>query len=305
MKWVQAAAFGALLVGDGGCSDALNKFTTDSTAPVLKIAAGSMDAEPDLTLAREAAPGNIKTVDGFLMASPENPDLLELVAQSYTQYAFGFLEDDLEAMPPDDSPARQLLVGRCTGLYDRANAIALRLVALSDKGFAASMKGDNATVERALAKRKRRDAPGLYWAGLSLASAINLHRDDMDRVAELPRAIALLERSHQLDPSYFHHGAALALGVVYASQGKAVGGDPEKAKRYFDEAITASDGKYLMAKVLMARFYATQLQDRTLFEATLKSVLATPSSVWPEQRLANELARRRAARYLTQVEDLF
>jgi hypothetical protein len=34
-------------------------------------------------------------------------------------------------------------------------------------------------------------------------------------------------------------------------------------------------------------------------------VLATPGDVWPEQRLANELAHRRAARYLAAADDLF
>jgi hypothetical protein len=60
-----------------------------------------------------------------------------------------------------------------------------------------------------------------------------------------------------------------------------------------------------MGKVLYARYYATVVQDRDLYVRTLKEVLATPGSIWPEQRLANELARRRAARYLAQVDELF
>ncbi|MSP59130.1 MAG: hypothetical protein EXR72_02115 [Myxococcales bacterium] len=289
----------------GGCSDFLNKFTTDSTAPVLKIASRSMDAESDTTFAREAAPGSLKTVDGFLMASPENPDLLEIVSQGYTQYAFGFLEDDLEMLPEGDSPQRQALIDRATGIYDRAHQFALRLVKLSDENFPKALQADTATLEQALTNLKPPSAPGLFWAGLSMGSAINLHRDDMDRVADLPRAIALLERAHQLNADYFNHGAAMSLGVVYASQGKAVGGNPDKAKVYFDEVITATKGRYLMAQVLYARFYATVTQDRELFVKTLTTVLATPPSVWPEQRLANELAHRRAARYLKQVDDLF
>ncbi len=305
MKRILALAASTLLVGSAGCTNFLNKFTVNSTAPVLKIAAASMDAESDVTLAREAAPGSIKTIDGFLCASPENPDLLELVAQSYAQFTFGFLEDDLERMPLDETPARKALVDRCTGMYDRAEGIALRLVALDREDFPQQVKADEATLEKGLARLRPRSAPGLFWAGLSLGSGINLHRDDMDRVADLPRAIAMLERSHALDPTYFNHGAAMALGVVYASQGAAVGGDPKKAKAYFDEVIQGTGGKYLMAKVMLARFYATQIQDRALFESTLKEVLATPASVWPAQRLANELAHRRAERYLRQVEDLF
>jgi hypothetical protein len=147
--------------------------------------------------------------------------------------------------------------------------------------------------------------PGLNWAGLGLASAINLHRDDIERVADLPKAVALLERAHELDRSYYNYNSALSLAVIHSSQAKAVGGDPDRARQLFDEVIQGTGGRYLMAKVLFARYYATVTLDRALFDKTLKEVLATPGSVWPEQRLANELAHRRAARYLAAAEDLF
>ena len=40
-------------------------------------------------------------------------------------------------------------------------------------------------------------------------------------------------------------------------------------------------------------------------DAQLKQVLETPPSVWPEQRLANEVAHRRARRYLSHEKELF
>ena len=64
-------------------------------------------------------------------------------------------------------------------------------------------------------------------------------------------------------------------------------------------------GKYLMPKVMYARFYAVITQDRPLFEKTLKEVIAAPHDLWPEQRLPNELAKKRAQRYLAHAEDYF
>src|SRR3954449_12045591 len=100
------APLGALCLSLAGCGELMIKMTVDSTAPVLKRASASFDAESDVTLAREALPGNLKTIDGFLAVRPAQPDLLELTALAYVQYAFGFLEDDLEALPPGDSPRR-------------------------------------------------------------------------------------------------------------------------------------------------------------------------------------------------------
>jgi len=289
-----------------GCSEFMLNMTVDSTAPVLKRASASFDAESDVQLAREALPGNLKTIDGFLAARPEQSDLLELTALGYVQYAFGFLEDDLEALPAGDSARRRELVQRCTDLYDRAYDIGLRQVAL-DRPEVRSIarEGKLEALFPALKKTDKDSVPGLNWAGLALASAINLHRDDIERVAELPKALALLERAYELDRSYYNYNAALSMAVVFSSQARAVGGDPDRARKLFDEVIRQTGGKYLMAKVLFARYYATVTLDRPLFEKTLKEVLATPGSVWPEQRLANELARRRAARYLAQADDLF
>jgi len=45
--------------------------------------------------------------------------------------------------------------------------------------------------------------------------------------------------------------------------------------------------------------------DKRALLAQLKQVLETPPSVWPEQRLANEVAHRRARRYLSHEKELF
>jgi hypothetical protein len=299
---VRAALLCLLLAG---CGDFMLNMTVDSTAPVMKRASASFDAESDIALAREALPGNLKTVDGFLAARPENPDLLEMTALGYVQYAFGFLEDDLEAMPPDD-PHRRALVARCTDLYDRAYDIGLRHVALDRSEVRDIARTGRLDALAPSLKKVGKDAvPGLNWAGVGLASAINLHRDDIARVADLPKAVALLERAYELDRSYYNYNSGLSLAVIYASQAKAVGGDPDRARVLFEEVIKQTHGRYLMAQVLYARYYATVTLDRALFEKTLKEVLATPGSVWPEQRLANELALRRASRYLALADDLF
>jgi hypothetical protein len=60
-----------------------------------------------------------------------------------------------------------------------------------------------------------------------------------------------------------------------------------------------------MTKVMFARTYAVVIQDRPLFESTLKGVLAAPADIYPEQRLANEIAKRRAKRYLDHAEEYF
>jgi hypothetical protein len=272
---------------------------------MFKIAGHSLDMESDLELAREAAPGLIKTVDGLVLVSPENRTLLELSAQAYCSYAFGFLEDDLEALPQGD-PREDGLRTRAAALYHRCQDYGARLLQLTASTFPDALHHDAATLAAAVAKvQDRDDVPGLFWTGLGLASEINLRRDDTDLLAELPKAEVLLQRSIALDETYYNGGAHLALGLLYASQPRAIGGDPEKGRRELERAIVLTGGKFLLHRVMLARAYAVAVQDRPLYEKTLVDVYATRADVMPEQRLANEIARRKAQRYLKQAGDLF
>jgi tetratricopeptide (TPR) repeat protein len=300
-------ALGLALVPLLGLGCNMNEFSVNLTAPVLHEASKAFAMENDLQFAREAAPGNLVTLVGFLYSAPNNRYLLETCAQGFAEYAFGFLEDDLEQLPDDDKheAQRKLLTQRATDLYDRALGFSLRLIATDDKHFDAAFKKDVTATEAEAKKLDKDSVAGLMFGGMSLASAINLNRNDVARVVDLPKAIAMIKRAHELDPKFDNASAAMLLGVVYSSQGKAMGGNPELAKKFFDEAIAATGGKYLLVKVMMARFYAVVIQDRALFDKTMKDVLAAPSDIWPEQRLANELAKRRAKRYLDHAEDYF
>lgn len=305
MNRLSLVAVVSIIVGGSGCD--LKAFTVSTTAPVLKVASDSFPQESDPEFAREAAPAQIKTVEGFLQSAPKNRDLLQVLAQGYVEYGFGFLEDDLESLPDDTKhqAERDTLSARATDMYDRALGYAIRLLETDDKHFGEMFHKDVASAEAEAKKLDKDDAPGLLFAGLALASSINLNRNDLSRVVELPKAIALIKRSHELNPKFYNAGAAMTLGVIYCSQGKAIGGDPDLGKKYFDEAIHATDGKYLMTKVMFAKYYAVITQDRPLFESTLKNVLAAPADIMPSMRLPNALAKRRAARYLAHADDYF
>jgi hypothetical protein len=47
------------------------------------------------------------------------------------------------------------------------------------------------------------------------------------------------------------------------------------------------------------------MQDKEMFRDQLVQVLQTDPAIWPEQRLANEIAHRRAKRYLKLEKEFF
>jgi hypothetical protein len=298
---VALVALAGAVSAAAGCN--MTKFTADQTSNVIKVAAPSLNMESDVQLARDAAPGQLKTVEGFWLASPDNPTYTRILAQGYCEYAFGFLQDDIETaeMNQQDDIAAPIRA-RATGLYLRCMNYGLRLLG---KDWDKAINGDLAAFEKKVNGAGRGKVPGMFFTALGLASAINLNRDDIEMVAYLPKAKLLFERVAKLDEKYYNAGAHMALGMLNTAQGDAIGGNTLEGKKHFDRAIELTGGKFLMVKVLYAYNYGVVTGNQKFFHDTLVEVLNTSPAIFPEQRLANELAHLRAKRYLSHEKEWF
>ena len=289
------------LIASTGCN--MVKLTANTTANVLEVAAPGLQQESDPQLAREAAPGQLKTVEGFYMASPGNRKIIKILAKGYCEYAFGFLQDDIETLEMNNKPAEAAPIAkRATGLFLRCMNYGLKLLGSS---WDEALRGDLATWEKKVNGAGSDDVTGMFFTALGLASAINLNRDNIDMVAYLPKARMLFERVLKLDEKYFNGGAHMAMGMLLTSQGDAIGGNSAQGRKHFERAIEITGGKYLMPKVLFALNYGVVTGNQKFFHDTLVEVLNTSPAVWPEQRLANELAHIRARRYLSHEKEWF
>ena len=66
-----------------------------------------------------------------------------------------------------------------------------------------------------------------------------------------------------------------------------------------------TDNRFLLTHFLYAKTYAVQNQDRELFDRLIDTVFESPSSVFPQQRLANEVAKLKAENLAGMVDELF
>lgn len=281
----------------------------NSTAKVLVKAQPAIKMESDYDMAARAIPASLKTVEGFHVAVPDNEKLTRILAEGYCQYGTGFIEDEWErAKIAGDLDAADYQSRRATKAFIRCMNYGLELLG---KDWQAKIFGPLDQLEPLIAKAGRGDRFAMMWTAIGLASAINRNKDDIALVAHLPKAKRMLERVLELDrekmpddPVY----AALphvALGMAMTATSKALGGKPEKGKEQFDAAWHLTGERFLLAKVLFAKQYAVQTQNRALFHETLVKVLQTDPAIWPEQRLANEIAQRRARRYLNMEKEWF
>ncbi len=282
-------------------SCSMSRIAANQTATILVKAADTYDRESDLELAEQAIPGNLKMLEGLLEVTPDNADLLLLASRSFSSYAFGFIEERIEiASEQYDLAEKDRQVRRAVDFYERGRTYGLRLLSQSRKKFPEVIEQDLDLFSAELNRLKKKHVPALFWTAYAWGSIINLQQDRPARLAELPRVERMMKRVLELDESYFFGGAHLFYGAYYSGRG-----DPMKAKEHLERAVEISNGRYLMAKFLLAKYYAVSVQDRKLFEHTLRETLTAQPDLFPEQRLANELAKRRAERWLERVNEIF
>lgn len=257
---------------------------------ILDYGFEAFNEESDLQLAHEALGSNLKLLEALLKGDPDNKKILLLASQGYYAYALAFAEDDS--------------VERARIFYMRGRDYALRIFH-SNAAFTSSLDKDLTTFTKSLQSFSKEDVPALFWAAFSWGSYINITRTDLDAIADLPKVLAMIQFVVDNDSTYYYGGAYLFLGAIEAATPKMLGGNPEKAKGYFEKCLSINGGKFLMPYVYYAKTYAVSQQNQELFESLLKKVDEASLNVLPEARFANAVAKKKARLLREKMNELF
>ena len=262
-----------------------------------------IQGEGDLAVVESTLEGNIGTLENLSKIGSKN--LIVKTARAYSSYA-GFIEDKMEeAEIAGDYETADKLRAEAIDLYIRSEGYATKALAKSDNTFKEIRTVDMAVFEKALQKLKEKDVEPLFWAAYSIARGISLQKDDPMQVIDLARVELMMRRVLELKEDFYFGSAHLFYAVYYGDRAISIGGDPEKAKEHIAHVDQINDGKFLMSKLYLARYYAYPKQDVTLFKQSLQEVLDAPSDIYPGEEAATSLAKSRAKRLFDQMDDLF
>ena len=271
-----------------GCST--SQLAVQATLPLVASQIQAMQEERDPILAEKAIPASLKMLEGLLKQDPDNTWILENLAEGFCGYAFSFVEDT----EPD----------RASLLYGRGKDYALRATIIrTGKKKWADLSLDGWS--RSLDEVEISHQPALFWLGQCWGGWLMQNLDSVEAFADIPRLEILMNKVHELNPAFHHAGPDLFLGAFYGGRSKMLGGNPDKSLRHFEKALELTESKYLLVRFLFAKTYAVQYQDRKLFESQLQAIVQAPTDLFPEQRLANAVARKKAVQLLNQIDDLF
>jgi len=272
------------VVAVSGCS-AIASSAGSSLAGNLTTA--MLDQE-DPELVREAVPSYLLMLDGFVISSPENDNILGAAGQLYAAYGAAFVDDPERA---------KILTTRARDYGSRALCAAdkdgCELSGLSYDDYAAKITGVGPKA-----------ADALYVYSLTNLAYIRANSDDYVAVADLPKIQLALEHLLEIGAGGNEADTYLYLGVLSTLRPAALGGQPEKGREYFEQAIELSNGENLAAKVEYARSYARLVYDRELHDKLLNEVMAAEVKR-PGMTLFNVMAREQAESLLASADEYF
>ncbi len=287
------------IVGSSSCS--IRTMAVNSMADALSEGGSSVYAsDNDPELVGQALPFSLKMMETVLISAPRHKKLLIATSSAFVQYTHAFVLPSAETTQ-DLAAAREQRM-RAKRLFLRARQYGLRALDIDHAGIADSLMNNRLSAVDHLGKE---DVAAMYWTAAAWGSAISVAKTDMALVASYPSMNALIKRAVQLDEAWGQGSLHEFLIVLSAAQPESEGGGFAAAEKHFHRAMELNNGRSVAPKVYMAESVCIPKQDRTRFKALLEEVLSFDPDRYPENRLANLMAQRKAQRLLADIDNLF
>jgi len=298
--WLSLSGMALCMVLIAGCS--IKQMAVNSMADALSADQTSVFAiDDDPELVGEALPFALKSMEAILQATPQHRKLLIATCAGFVQYGHAYVLQPAEALENENLQAARKIRARAKRLFLRARQYGIQALELGHPGFSETIFNDPAA---AVENMDREDVAALYWTGVAWGSAISAAKNDMSLIGDLPIVTAIMEKALKLDPDW-HNGAIHEFFIVYDSaRSEAEGGGIASIEYHFNRAMELSQGRSISPLVLLAQSACIKQQNRQRFESLLKQSLAIDANRYPEYRLANIMAQRKA-RYLLDNVDAF
>ena len=275
------------------CACSPSRMVANMAAKTLAEGNGrTFASDDDPELIAEAMPFALKLQESLLVKSPKNEKLLLATGKGFIVYAHLFVREPAEMLPKDDYEKITRLRKRAKRLYLRGVAYLVRGLDMRVPGFGQALEKGN--INEPLNRMGKDDVEALYWTAAGLMGAISVDPVDMELTMKREAAIGMMQRALELNET-FSDGVIHEFFVsLYGSLPASLGGSEKKARYHFRRAIEISKGGKANPYVALASTVCVKKQNLKEFTALLKKALAIDVNRFPENRLANVVAQRKA-----------
>ncbi len=258
----------ALLGTIWGCST-IQKYSLRSTSGLFRDSNARMARERDWEFFRASAPGNLKFMELLSLQDKDNLVLLATLAKGYAGYAFSvhetlFLEDSILGLE------NSVNFKSAISLYTRS--LDYGLVFLDKKGISKRdlLNLNDHELKIKLGKKlSDRDLEGVLYLAQSWGSLINLQKDNMSLVSQVPRVKILFDFVCKEDPKIDDGVCDLFFAQYEAARPKMLGGNPQLAKELYMDAMSRNP-KNLLIRISYIQYLLLPAFESDLYEMESK-----------------------------------
>ncbi|WP_158246951.1 TRAP transporter TatT component family protein [Halobacteriovorax sp. DA5] len=211
---------------------------------------------------------NIKLVENLYAADRENPEFIVTLIKAYSGKAFAidetyYLKDQLKELSNSKYRVNAL------SNYTRAlnySALFFEVRGFKDFDFTryiSSPEDFKKLLDENLSDNAT-NIEGVFYTGQTLASIINLQRDNMRAVAYLPLAKVMYDWSCEKNGNLAQGACDIFNASYAASRPRGLGGDPVTGKRLFEEAIQKWPNNMLV-RLSFIQFYAVPMFEENIY----------------------------------------
>lgn len=245
----------------------------------------------DLQTVNDGLPSYLLMVDALTITYPKSASMHLTASTLNSSYAGVFV------------PAEQVI--RKKNMAYKALHHSITAFCLHDEAACDLLELDNDVFLEQLAQwDSKKDKPYLYALGTAWASYVQANSDDWLVIAQLGKAEAVLKQLVSIDASYEKGTALLYLGVINSILPPSLGGKPDVAKAYFEDALIAGEDQNLIVFVYYAASYARLLFDQELHDELLQRALSLDPYV-EGYTLQNVYAQQQSKLLLSTSNDYF
>lgn len=262
---VTACALGTFL---SSCST-FNKMAVGTSSDLIYEASNGVLQESNFDVFASGVAGNLMLMEGLLIQSPKNLDLLATLNKGYAGYAFGVNETQ---MYEEEWAELKSEAGRKQALLNYSRAVNFGVRYLQEKGIELSEiiarmnepQGIHFLLDKKLSEDKR-DLEIVLFTAQSMAALMNLQKDNIGLVSQLPAAKGMFDWVCLKDPSINYGTCDIFYGAYEAGRPQMLGGNPQKGKEIFLKAIGKHPHNWLIRSSYL-QFYLIPQNDEEGFK---------------------------------------
>ena len=227
-----------------------HKMAISGSSGLLYNASGDVETQGNYEVVKSAMPANLVLLEGLLSASPDNLNITATLNKGYAGLAFAVSETQ---MLEDEWSEAKHENGKTQALFNYTRALDYGMKYLNEKDVRfdelVSRAGEPQIIHHLLDKKlstDKRDLETVLFTAQALGALINLQKDSMIIVAQLPVAKALFDWVCSKDPQINYGTCDIFYGAYEAGRPQMLGGNPQKGKDIFLKAIARHPHNWLI-----------------------------------------------------------